>query len=164
VKSIGFGAFWKSRVAAARYTRPITNQTPPTVFCHSVQVPPDRSAESAPDEWKHDIGENPARPSPAQQHAVAIFRDFLPGATRCLPRAMNQDSISNRQSQRLSGFRKQIMAESAEVPEFCFCSYKDGAVGIGVLPKRKELLVLGSSLCSIARKRIGACQTHMRQN
>jgi hypothetical protein len=35
--------------------------------------------------------------------------------------------------------------ESAELSEFRFCLFQDGAVGVGALPERKELLVLRAS-------------------
>jgi hypothetical protein len=41
--------------------------------------------------------------------------------------------------------KDRIGTESAEVPEFRFCSFEDGAVGVGVLPHCKELLVLRAS-------------------
>lgn len=43
------------------------------------------------------------------------------------------------------GSQDGIRTESAEVPEFRFDSFEGGAVGVGALPERKELLVLPAS-------------------
>lgn len=51
-----------------------------------------------------------------------------------------------------------MRTKSAKVPEFGFCSFEDGNIGIRTVPKREELLVLGSSLCGFPRHGIGSSQ------